>query len=313
MAANMKIDPRLENYLSTLDRALAAIPTSDRADIVTELKSHVLSALEREPQPSLDSVLESLGEPETVANRYLLERGLKPAKPPISSAVKWIVIAFLGTLAIGVMGAVALIFHFSPKIRTGENGRARIEILDGWIDLDTEGDQIRIGGKAIQDMQSRRVSGQAEIPAGGGDRLTVQFSNGRLRFETTAGRQLTWECKGGAGKSEERAEIALKSEGVARTLDLAPLAFSNCRIGVPEKMDLTVRGANGKVEFERPRYSIDAEVANAKLDLEPDPARKYAYDLEVGNGKVPSVVSDPNPDHRVRMRAGNGKIDIDTR
>src|SRR6187549_1830430 len=92
-------DPRLESYLTSLERVLRPFPVSDRAEIITEIKSHVLSALERDPQARLDSVLSALGEPETVANRYLLERGLKPTKTSISPIVKWLIIGFLGTFA----------------------------------------------------------------------------------------------------------------------------------------------------------------------------------------------------------------------
>jgi uncharacterized membrane protein len=78
----MSTDPRLEGYLAKLETVLGPFSASDRAEIIMEIKSHVLAALDRDPNASMDSILAALGEPETVANRYLMERGMKPTKPP---------------------------------------------------------------------------------------------------------------------------------------------------------------------------------------------------------------------------------------
>ena len=115
-------DPRLENYLTALDSALKPLSISDRADIVTEIKSHVMSALEREPERALDAILAALGEPETVANRYLIERGQKPSKPSISPAVKWIVIGFLGTFAL-ILLFVGSLVCYGYRYQGGKGGR----------------------------------------------------------------------------------------------------------------------------------------------------------------------------------------------
>jgi len=87
----MSIPPKLEGYLSLLDKTLGPISISERAEIVTEIKSHVLEAQQRDPSLSLEAILSSLGEPEQVANKYLLERGLKPSKPSTRPFVKWLV------------------------------------------------------------------------------------------------------------------------------------------------------------------------------------------------------------------------------
>ena len=112
----MKKDPRLESYLERLDAVLKPLSVSDRAEIVTEIRSHVLSALERGTGGGLDEVLSALGEPETVANRYRMERGLNPTRPPISPVFKWLVIGFMGTVAMCMLFAGVILWKFTPLI-----------------------------------------------------------------------------------------------------------------------------------------------------------------------------------------------------
>src|SRR5215217_1399531 len=105
----MSDEQKLEQYLSRMESVLKTFPTSDRAEVILEIKSHVYSALESDPNQTMVGILNALGEPEVVANRYLMERGLKPTRPPISPIVKWLVFGFLGTLGLMlIFGSFAL-------------------------------------------------------------------------------------------------------------------------------------------------------------------------------------------------------------
>jgi uncharacterized membrane protein len=129
----MATDPKIDHYLLKLERTLAPFPASDRAEILVEIKSHVLSALEHDSNASVESVLTALGEPETVANRYLMERNLKPIRPPVSPIAKWIVVGFLGTFAMTVLLILGLAFKFTPFFKIdGEH----LTILGGLIEID---------------------------------------------------------------------------------------------------------------------------------------------------------------------------------
>ncbi len=148
----MATDPKLESYLSALERALKQLPVSDRADIVTEIKSHVLDALDRDPQKPIDSVLEALGPAESVANRYLLERGQQTVKPPISPVVKWMVIGFLGTLAMIFLFFGLLLFRFSPVLSIdGKN--EKVTVLGGLVSIDGKNETVSVGGKVVDNAQ----------------------------------------------------------------------------------------------------------------------------------------------------------------
>src|SRR5689334_74559 len=120
----MSTEPKLEAYLNALDKSLVQIPVSDRAEIIMEIKSHILDSQAKAPDISLTSILDSLGEPETVANHYLLERGLKVSKPPKTPMVKWLTIGFLGTLSILIIFLLLLVWKFTPIISVDdENDR----------------------------------------------------------------------------------------------------------------------------------------------------------------------------------------------
>lgn len=86
----MTTEPKLESYLSELDKYLAQIPVSDRADIIIEIKSHVMDAQAKKPSQDITAILNSLGDPESVAKRYLQERGIQITLPAKSSSMMWL-------------------------------------------------------------------------------------------------------------------------------------------------------------------------------------------------------------------------------
>src|SRR4051812_49389359 len=58
----MGMEAAVESYLARLDKALGPIAVSERASIVTEIKSHILEARDRSPKSNINSILDSLGE-----------------------------------------------------------------------------------------------------------------------------------------------------------------------------------------------------------------------------------------------------------
>lgn len=123
----MTTQPKLESYLSDLDKALTQLPLSDRADIIIEIKSHVIQAQEKNPDDTLETILASLGDPKTVANRYLQERGITPITqaapvkaPPtmmwLAYSIKWLVIGFISFVALIILVVALVIWRFTPLV-----------------------------------------------------------------------------------------------------------------------------------------------------------------------------------------------------
>lgn len=63
------METRLEKYLNTVDKCLKPLPTSERVDIVKEIKSSILE-MEGE-KLSTEQILKRLGNPKDLAKAYL--------------------------------------------------------------------------------------------------------------------------------------------------------------------------------------------------------------------------------------------------
>jgi hypothetical protein len=303
MTGNSKTDHRLETYLTALEKTLRPFPVSDRAEIVTEIKSHILDALERDPQTRLDTVLSALGEPETVANRYLLERGMKPAKPSISPIVKWIVIGFLGTLAMLLVFAGFLVSRFGSIVEV-DGKRDHVSILNGLIKVDGEKRMAYIdgdfggGGANEFDGNVKLTSGQA---------AQVKFANGKFDIANSKDGTFTWSCKG-LGSNAPTQTL----EGGVFVLDLSPLLGSKCDLTVPPDVKFSLDGANGKVDFVEPRFPVSAHLANGKVSFRPDAKRLYKYDVGVSAGQSDHFDSSDKPEAlAISIHLANGKISRD--
>ncbi len=306
----MTINQALENYLSKLDKSLNSLSISDRAEIVTEIKSHVLDAIEQDPKKSVDQILSSLGQPEQVASRYLMEKGLSPVRPPIHPIVKWATIGFLGTVGMILLFATVLVFKFSPIIDVDEES-GRVEILGGLIKVDEGHGRFVIGGVRpdMEDDHSLIIAGVMDnVKAKKLNQIELNFTNGKMGFAQSKGDSLTWHCK---TKGTDDQGVVVQDGNTIR-MNLDRFTGSKCEVEVPEKMNLIVRGGNGKIEIEKPKFNVDVELSNGKVDIESDHSMKYKYDTRVVNGMNRSKLNikssnDPNA-LKVRVSLTNGVI-----
>ncbi len=299
-------DPRLEAYLVTLERSLRPMSVSDRAEIVTELKSHVLSALARDPEQPLDAILAALGEPQTVANRYLLERGQQPVKPPISPVVKWLVIGFLGTLAMLLLFAAAMVWRFVPLLKVHSNASGsqdRVSLLGGLIDFDGV-DPDGVDPVSVE-HGSHEYEGSEPIEAPEKTALKIKFASGKIELRNSDLKEFTWSCR------STRQDLVPRPVRTGSTVvfDLARIPGVRCDFSVPRKIALELSGVNGKIGIAKPAYALDLTLANGKVELQPDPSLDYKYQLSVGLGKKDEFESSAAKTALpIRIELGNGKI-----
>jgi hypothetical protein len=288
------MNPKIESYLAILERSLKQLPVSDRAEIVTEIKSHVLSAVERDPNATVDSVLQALGEPETVANRYLAERGQSFVKPSISPIVKWLVVGFLGTFALLLVFAGAVLYRFSPLIKV--DNKDHVTLLGGAIDID--GAEIK-GGHGSWSFSSgsggfgggHQVTGRAAVLAENGS-LLIQAKNGKIHVQNSDDASLRWDCRIDKGKPDP----AVHYQEKAMVLDLTYASGILCDLFVPAKHALKLQMENGKIFVEKPKYGLDVSLTNGKILIQPDPALAYRYDVRVERGVTDEFTSSRRAD-----------------
>ena len=99
---------RLEAYLAKLRRRLGPLPEADRAEIVAELRGHVLeSAGEGATESAVAAVLERLGPAEELATQYVVNSALEGAE---RSRSPWTLLKALARLAgASIAGVPALL------------------------------------------------------------------------------------------------------------------------------------------------------------------------------------------------------------
>ncbi len=111
----------LEKYLSQLENSLEGVSVNDKLDILMEIRSHIEDRT-AQPDMSLAGVLKFLGTPETLANRYRLERGLSLQSAPKTS--RWPKYLFIGSITLilsifviiclGLLADILIIKTFVP-------------------------------------------------------------------------------------------------------------------------------------------------------------------------------------------------------
>ncbi|MCM2322824.1 MAG: DUF1700 domain-containing protein [Oligoflexia bacterium] len=275
----MPTHPKLEAWLTSLDRALQPLPVSERADILTEFKSHVQAAQERDPGQAMDSILTALGEPETVANRYLLERGRAPVKPPISPIVKWIVI--------GVLGSCAMVLAFAAFVITR---------FAGSIEFDSDSIAFNSAGGHSEGVYPWK--------AGESRPIVIEVTNAKMDFSTSETGALTWSCKGARD-----GKVTTRETPERIALDFGGQPAVRCSIEVPPQATLQLDNTNGKLTFSEPRFHVSGRVTNAKIAFQPDPGEKYKYAFDVQNGKLDSFESSHDPSaFLIRLKVVNGLV-----
>jgi hypothetical protein len=291
---NAANDPRLERYLETLEQSLKPLSVSSRAEIVTEIKSHVMSALDRDPAQSLDSVLNALGEAQTVANRYLLEQGRQPVKPPISPIVKWLVIGFLGTLTLVLLFAGAMAWRFWPLVKI-DGKKEQVSLLGGLIDIADD----------FKDSNKFQFSGSHPILDAKATSLKIKFVSGKVKILNSDSQNFIWDCE------STRMESSPKVENIAKELifDLSVAPGINCKFSVPESTSVQIVGINGKIDLVEPTFNVDAQLANGKIGMTENADFQYRYDLKVSVGQIDDFVSSDLPDAKIiKVQLSNGVI-----
>ncbi len=135
----------IENFLEHLDQALTAMPVSQKAEIVIEMRSHILDTLESSPEKEVQKVLAEIGNPNEIANRYLFERGITPNRKaqignnPNGSWAKWLAIGAIGSSFLLVVLPMLILLiaapFFSPFVEV-DKAAGKVRLLNGLIKVD---------------------------------------------------------------------------------------------------------------------------------------------------------------------------------
>ncbi|KAB8040802.1 hypothetical protein GCL60_02420 [Silvanigrella paludirubra] len=297
-------DVKLEKYLHRLDKALGSISVSEKAEIITEIKSHILEALSRDPSQSIESVLNSLGEPEQVASRYLLEKGLKPNKPPFHPIFKWLIIGFLGTLLIFGIFSSVLLWKLSPKF-VMNNNIGYFELLNGSLkvkfNLNNDDDTSIYFSKPDQNLSKSIIVDKNKF-----SEINLNFAQGDIFVTYTDKNELFWNCEN--THSDDKIDIN-ESEKEKIQINMRNISFAKCKIQVPIVNKLVINGLNGSIHIENPVYITESTLENGKIFIKPDTKLKYNFNNKIVNGSIDKF-SSTNSSNAIDLKTSvtNGNI-----
>ena len=295
----------LEHYLVRLEKALGPIPIGDKAEIITEIKSHVIEAADGSDAQPIHQILQSLGEPEQVASRYLLERGLTLRKPPRRPIIKWITIGFLGTFAITVLAIGVLVWKFTPLVQVDEE-QDRVQLLGGLIDVNGKAGSIRIGEELQLTGFDHNLSGEEDFSISEIEDVNLNFSNGKFSVKNNSDNKFRYSCKTFGSASND----IITTTNKTLMVDFTSLGGCKCDLELPVGVKFVLDGSNGKVKLDKLKNHISVNILNGKIDLSPDPSSQYKYQTSVVNGKVANFSNSSSENaYEIKLSLTNGKID----
>lgn len=299
----------LEHYLSQLDRELQALPTGQRAEIITEIRSHILEASEKSPDKNIQSLIDDMGTPRDVAIRYLQQKGVKHWAP--SKSRNWlriIALSMAGMFAFVVLSTAFTVWYFSPLVHVDEQ-KGRVTLLGGLIDVNEQTDEVKIGsmhikgnvkgnvrisdGKGVNinindgdepdaDMElslnASTSEGEEDLAVKKVKTIKIPFNTAKMEIHPTSGTLFKWDCKN-LGPTPPMTVTA----GVL-TFDLDKAKMAKCEFKMPAGMQTEIKGINGALELHKPNSAYDIKMTNAKIEIKPDKARTYDFEVKVANG-----------------------------
>lgn len=99
-------EARIERYVAALDRAMAAAPADERAEVVAGVREHIEAALADRPDPTdaeVDAVLRQLGDPVVIAGDAVPDATRVPPPPAARPALaeRWVPTAVVAMIGAG--------------------------------------------------------------------------------------------------------------------------------------------------------------------------------------------------------------------
>lgn len=297
----------LELYLRRLDNGLSRISVSEKAEIIMEIRGHILDALEKSEDKDLAKILDSFGSPEQMANKYLGERNIPPlATKDHTPLFKWIVIGVLGMSTLCIIGLSIVLWKFTPLIKVDESND-RVTLLGGIVTIEGDGEGVEVKANFKDKFKNLKIHEDISL-----DKLNVQealfkFNNGKIEIENSRQNVISWKCRLlDAGQDQAQKEVTDSKVFV----DLTGIDLTKCKIFVPADILLVVKGNNGKLELDELKNNIEASIHNGKISFGPEGGVDYRYDLNVANGSIDNGFnsSDKANAYQVKLSLTNGKI-----
>lgn len=281
----MNTELKIEYYLSQLDRELQSLTVSERAEIVTEIKSHIRESLASDNPKPVDTILQDLGSARQVAERYLVSKGKPPAPPKRTGRMfKWLAIGTVGFFALIFFAGIMAAIYLRPLVHVDKE-KGRVTLFGGLIDVNEQIGEVRVGDLVVNnDMkESIRVHGEENIAGKNIHIIKIPFNTASIEVKHGTSNHFAWSCKA-ASADQTVPELATEIAAGVMTLNLDKLNLAKCEIELPLGLASQFRGVNGHMKVDFPFSDMDISIDNGKVNIHPDPSKTYDFEVRVKNG-----------------------------
>lgn len=285
----MRESDKIEYYLLALERVLAETSLAKRSEIIFETKNKIENL--KSTGLSVDEVLVQMGPVDQIAIQYGVVVAGQSSR--LGRALKWLLLVFLLFFLMFTVGAWWFFHNFMKS-----NGNFEFRVNE---------DQFSVGGNPVTNYsdEESRFEESKDSQALGLKKIEFKFSNGKVRYSTSADSEVSWQCKITGIDGEGRSSV----DGDTVIVNLIESTLSKCDVKIPQGMSLISKGGNGDVQIIEPMFRVDIKLGNGQVEIRPAPKVDYIYDLEIVNGRVGEFISSQKPDAlSVRVRMTNGTI-----
>lgn len=201
----------------------------------------------------------------------------KPGPPSNASVIKWLVIGFLGLIALCILFIGLLYYLFTPIVSVDQK-TGTVKLLGGAIDV-----QAREVITTLSKQGSfvfGHIDGKEKLPSTINS-IYFKFGGGAINVEyNDTLNEFNWDCDG-AGKSSK---LRFNEESGEAILDLSG-AFVECGVTIP-KMPILIEGLNGEVTIIDVQSPLTVKLINGEVKLKLSTDISYRYDLSVAAGTI---------------------------
>ena len=300
----MENNIKLEQYLGKLEKGLGQIPVSEKAEIITEIKSHILDAKAKDDSKKIEDILAAIGEPELVANRYLIERGLKPMKAPTHPIFKWLIIGFLGTFAIIVLFITVLIWRFTPIMKIHDD---KVTLLGGTIDVDKDSESYFSRTMNIGNYGNfeERTFDFNKIKS-----VSIQNGSGDIKINSIKKGDAVLRVERKGYKCDLAAKLDANGELTVTTSDKHHCSSTSIEADLPPNTNIKVKTSSGNININSVHGNVKAQTGSGDLGVYIEKNTRSNLELVTGSGNL-FVALPKGATVNYSLTSGSGKVDSD--
>lgn len=241
-----------------------------------------------------------------------------PSRPP--SRARWVLLT-LGLVLLPPVGCTAYVYwRFTPLMEIDQSAQ-KMSFLGGFIQIDALQGRVTLGKRTYEAPQAHTtLQGTTPIRAPQATRLEVLLRVGQIDVAWVDKPQLNWRCEAvGPDLDSEEAELPKILEGgKLLRMNLKTLVTRSCRFEIPPGTTLDLKSYAAQVALDRPRSPVSVQVQSGRIQVRPDPAASYAWEVEVlertKEGPKPDTPSWPQgkgqPVWKLDLQVGRGSIGL---